>query len=325
MNFCLHPQLTTTSSDEDDEDDDDDEDEEWFSPTSSSPSSSSCALGDSEVFLQESAFGSFTSPPGEPEGPGTVPSPRRLRFRSSTSSWSSYHSSSSSDLGHPTRRGSVKRFFQRPLSVLRSLSWGEKELDALSCAPSTSLLQEFTDALLHVYRTNTFPPEGLQQFHEKLAVLVMGGGGGLALRWWQSEVVPGGTRMLAVRVASPLDGDRLTALVAAWRSLYTSTLPLLLALLAPINNLDVRGDVLSAFRDTVVPYADLPAIRQSQPKAFTAHAWTLKQMTLLLASLGPCTCDLLGGKEAGGRQRSREGDNKDKPGRERERRNIVRR
>ncbi|XP_071519916.1 uncharacterized protein [Panulirus ornatus] len=84
----------------------------------------------------------------------------------------------------------------------------------------------------------------------------------------------------------------MTALLRAWRSLYTVTLPLLLALMAPLKDHNIREDVLSTFRDTVLPYADLPGLIDSQPRAFIDHHWKLKQMMLLLASVGPCVCSL---------------------------------
>lgn len=69
----------------------------------------------------------------------------------------------------------------------------------------------------------------------QLTVLVMSGGGASLTGTWRHQVVPTGTRLVAVRVASPRDGDRVAALLTAWSCLYATTLPLLQALLAPVT------------------------------------------------------------------------------------------
>ncbi|XP_042870569.1 uncharacterized protein LOC122252259 isoform X2 [Penaeus japonicus] len=269
MDFCLRPRLHS-----------DDESEE------SPPASASLlpSSGDSDVFLKESAFGSFNSGASGLVWPQV--SPRRLRFRSSSSRSSQVSSSSDSD--KPSRQGSVKRIVRSISAILRPSSDGD-DLE-LMLNPPASLLHDLGEALLHVYRANTFPPEGLCQFHQKLMALVMSGGGGSLAGTWRHHVVPTGTRMLAVRVASPRDGDRVAALLTAWSCLYATTLPLLQALLAPFASLDVRRDVLQAFRDSVLPYAALPSALTSDHPASPSVRWSLKQMLLLLARLEPCEC-----------------------------------
>ena len=71
---------------------------------------------------------------------------------------------------------------------------------------------------------------------KQLAQFLLSGGIGVPVeRWWKEEVVPTGTRMLAVTVACPKNGDRIEALLRSWDLLYTTTLPLLQALMAPLN------------------------------------------------------------------------------------------
>ncbi|XP_045596616.2 uncharacterized protein [Procambarus clarkii] len=261
--------------------------------SSSSLSSGSCPPeGHLLVSQLEAAFGNLVSSPSSGVGGSKVKELVRLLPQRP----SQYRRSSSSESEHGQTKylGSVKRFLQRPLSLLFLKPAGAKDAQHLlfqDTSYSDSLMQ-FCRALLHVYRTNTFPPQGLRSFHDKLAALMMSAGLERIIQVWRSEVLPSGTLTVAVQVASPRDGDRLRALVTAWRSLYTTTLPILLALLAPLTSIDVRGEVLTAFRDTVVPYADLPALSVSSPRALTAHAWTLKQMALLLARVGPCRCEL---------------------------------
>lgn len=272
MDFCLRPRLHS-----------DEESEESLPPSASLLSSP----GDSDVFLKESAFGSFNSGASSLIWPQV--SPRRLRFRSSSSSRSS-QVSSSSESDKPSRQGSVKRIVRSLSAILRPSSEGD-DLE-LMLQPTASLLHEVGEALLHVYRSNTFPTEGLNAFHQKLTALVMSGGGASLTGTWRHQVVPTGTRLVAVRVASPRDGDRVTALLTAWSSLYATTLPLLQALLAPFTSLDVRRDVLQAFRDSVLPYAALPSALVSVHSTSPSTRWRLKQMLLLLARLEPCECRL---------------------------------
>ncbi|XP_063592724.1 uncharacterized protein LOC134769903 [Penaeus indicus] len=120
----------------------------------------------------------------------------------------------------------------------------------------------------------------------------MSGGGASLTGTWRHQVVPTGTRLVAVRVASPRDGDRVAALLTAWSCLYATTLPMLQALLAPFTSLDVRRDVLQAFRDSVLPYAALPSALVSVHSISPSTRWRLKQMLLLLARLEPCECRL---------------------------------
>lgn len=272
MAFCLRPRLHS------------DEESEESSPPSASFISSP---GDSDVFLKESAFGSFNSDASSLIWPQV--SPRRLRFRSSSSSRSS-QVSSSSESDKPSRQGSVKRIVRSLSAILRPSSEGD-DLE-LVLQPTASLLHDVGEALLHVYRSNTFPSEGLCAFHQKLTVLVMSGGGASLTGTWRHQVVPTGTRLVAVRVASPRDGDRVAALLTAWSCLYATTLPLLQALLAPVTSLDVRRDVLQAFRDSVLPYAGLPSALAPVHSTSPSTRWRLKQMLLLLARLEPCECRL---------------------------------
>ncbi|XP_047490001.1 uncharacterized protein LOC125039783 isoform X2 [Penaeus chinensis] len=271
MDFCLRPRLQS-----------DEESEESLPPSASLLSSP----GDSDVFLKESAFGSFNSSASSLIWPQL--SPRRLRIRSSSSRSSQVSSSSESD--KPSRQGSVKRIVRSLSAILRHSSDGD-DLE-LMLQPTASLLHELGEALLHVYRSNTFPTEGLSAFHQKLTVLVMSGGGASLTGTWRHQVVPTGTRLVAVRVASPRDGDRVAALLTAWSCLYATTLPLLQALLAPFTSLDVRRDVLQAFRDSVLPYAALPSALVSVHSISPSTRWRLKQMLLLLARLEPCECRL---------------------------------
>ncbi|XP_053637724.1 serine-rich adhesin for platelets isoform X2 [Cherax quadricarinatus] len=293
MTFCLRPRATSSSSSSGGSDTCDSD--EWFSvASSSSSSSSSSASSSSKVLPQESTYGSFVTPSGA-AGKEEEEEEKELSGVLSSRRWSSSKdstSSSSSERGGPKRGGSLKRLLQWPLTLLRSTSGSKEAGTHLYMAPSYSGdLAQVTTALLHVFRTNTFPPEGLLWFHEKVTGVVMSGGVDGVVNMWRNQVVPSGTRMFSVRVASPRDGDRLRALTAAWHCLYTTTLPLLLALMAPLNeSIDVREEVLTAFRDTVVPYADLVNISHSQPRTITKHGWTLTQMLLLLASVGGCRC-----------------------------------
>ncbi|XP_053637728.1 serine-rich adhesin for platelets isoform X5 [Cherax quadricarinatus] len=260
MTFCLRPRATSSSSSSGGSDTCDSD--EWFSvASSSSSSSSSSASSSSKVLPQESTYGSFVTPSGaagkeeeeeEKELSGVLSSRRWSSSKDSTSRMAmAEHSqqllmirtkmsitvSSSSERGGPKRGGSLKRLLQWPLTLLRSTSGSKEAGTHLYMAPSYSGdLAQVTTALLHVFRTNTFPPEGLLWFHEKVTGVVMSGGVDGVVNMWRNQVVPSGTRMFSVRVASPRDGDRLRALTAAWHCLYTTTLPLLLALMAPLNS-----------------------------------------------------------------------------------------
>lgn len=83
--------------------------------------------------------------------------------------------SSSSDSDKPSRQGSVKRIVRSISAILRPSSDGD-DLE-LMLNPPASLLHDLGEALLHVYRANTFPPEGLCQFHQKVRSLSMIRGG----------------------------------------------------------------------------------------------------------------------------------------------------
>lgn len=272
------------------------------------PSYYSCSEENSDdVFLQESAFGSFTSDPGDLSYIFPI-SPTFTRNKKSSSSSRSPHPSSSSEgSSYSARQGSVKKLLKRSLSFINK-SKSEHELYALYESELNQISLTLKESLLHVFRNNTMPEIGLCRFQEMLAALVFsggggvcggnvgerggGGGGGPVERCWREEVVPEGIRMLAVTVASPKDGDRIVALLTSWDVLYTSTLPLLQALMAPLNSLNVRNDVLGSFRDTVLPYAGMTSALTSEPQRWRKHTWKLRQMLLTLARLSPCRCHL---------------------------------
>ncbi|XP_064085755.1 uncharacterized protein LOC135200919 [Macrobrachium nipponense] len=271
-----------------------DEEEEESSPISDSPFFSVSSPGDSDVFLQESAFGSFTSY-GEPGSVAFPATPSYMSSKQSSSSSvksrSSQRSSSSDSSASTTKQGTMTKLFRRSVSlIVRSRSG--VELSSMESFEFTSPLSQIKDSLLHIYRTNTLPHQGLCRFHEMLAELVFSGGGGCFERWWKEEVVPTGTRMLAVMVACPKDGDQIEALLNSWHLLYRKTLPLLQAAMVPLNTINVRKDVLEAFRDSVLPYSGIKTALKSEARMMKERRWKLKQMILILARLGPCQCRL---------------------------------
>lgn len=77
--------------------------------------------------------------------------------------------SSSSESDKPSRQGSVKRIVRSLSAILRPSSEGD-DLE-LMLQPTASLLHEVGEALLHVYRSKTFPTEGLNAFHQKVSCL----------------------------------------------------------------------------------------------------------------------------------------------------------
>ncbi|XP_068202996.1 uncharacterized protein [Palaemon carinicauda] len=279
MATCLQ---TLSSSD----DSDNEEEEEDSSLISGSLYYSASSPGDSDVFLQESAFGSFTS-----YGEFNNVSFPKQSSSSSIKSRSSQLSSSSDSSASTAKPGTMTKLFRRSVSlIVRSRSG--MELSSLESFEFSSPLSKIKDSLLHIYRTNTIPHQGLCRFHEMLAELVFSGGGSYFEKWWKEEVVPAGTRMLAVMVACPKDGDQIEALLDSWQLLYKTTLPLLQAALVPLDTINVRRDVLEAFRDNVLPYSGLKAAIKSKPRMLKETRWKLKQMVLILARLGPCQCRL---------------------------------
>ncbi|XP_066962432.1 uncharacterized protein [Macrobrachium rosenbergii] len=159
----------------------------------------------------------------------------------------------------------MTKLFRRSVSlIVRSRSG--MELSSMESFEFSNPLSQIKDSLLHIYRTNTLPHQGLCRFHEMLAELVFSGGGGCFERWWKEEVVPTGTRMLAVMVACPKDGDQIEALLNSWHLLYRKTLPLLQAAMVPLNTINVRKDVLEAFRDSVLPYSGIKTALKSEPQ-----------------------------------------------------------
>ncbi|CAL4080643.1 unnamed protein product [Meganyctiphanes norvegica] len=273
-----------------------------FMPSTTSPvfkspstlSSSSASPGDSDVFMSESAFGSFCIDPNlTPEANLNLVA--RLRHSSSRSRSSSDDSptkkKSSTKSSFLLTRSSVKKALRKSVPFLVGQVEGSASQKVSPL--DLELLNGIKEDLLHVYRTNTFPPTGLTSFQNKAREVLLSGEIRQLEDVWQQIIIPEGTRTLSVRVASPRDGDKLTALIETWDTLYKNTLPLFQALLQPLSHWHVQEDVLCGFRDLVLPYADLDILLTEHGDDLNQHhRWRLTQILHILARLGPCTCNL---------------------------------